>query len=61
MIWYGLQLLIVFAVVASNAHWQWAPNPVVAGILGGVAAIAVTYAAVWLMDEMPSLRRRKRG
>jgi hypothetical protein len=24
---YLLQALIVFAVVASNIHWQWTPNP----------------------------------
>jgi hypothetical protein len=24
--WYLLQSLIIFAVCASNIHWQWTPN-----------------------------------
>ena len=40
--WHLLQIVIVYAVMASNFHWQWTPNPYIAGLLAVVAAFAVT-------------------
>ena len=39
---YLLQGLIVFAVVGSNIHWLWTPNPYLASGLGILLAWAVT-------------------
>lgn len=39
--WLILQLLIMFAVLASNVHWQWAPNSIMAGLIGFGVAYAV--------------------
>jgi ABC-type transport system involved in cytochrome c biogenesis permease subunit len=36
---YLFQSLIIFAVVASNIHWQWTPNGYLAAGLG----IALAY------------------
>jgi len=44
---YLLQGLIVFAVVGSNIHWQWTPNPYVASGLGILLAWAVTW---WIVE-----------
>ena len=33
-----MQCVIVFAVVTSNIHYQWTPNPYLAGIIGFVCA-----------------------
>jgi hypothetical protein len=40
--WYLLQSLIIFAVVASNIHWQWTPNGYLAGLIGIVLAYGLT-------------------
>ena len=40
--WYALQCSIMFAVVASNIHWQWTPNPYLAAVAGWLAALIVT-------------------
>jgi len=32
----------MFAVMASNIHWQWTPNPYLAGLIGAGLAFAVT-------------------
>jgi hypothetical protein len=40
--WFLLQSLIVFAVVASNIHWQWTPNGYLASLIGVGAAFFVT-------------------
>ena len=39
---YILQLLIVFAVGASNIYWQWTPNPYLAAVIGVLVAIAIS-------------------
>jgi hypothetical protein len=41
-VWFLLQSLIVFAVMASNIHWQWTPNTHLAGVLGFIAALLAT-------------------
>lgn len=40
--WYLFQGSIIFAVVASNIHWQWTPNQYLPAVLGFVAALLVT-------------------
>jgi hypothetical protein len=35
---WGFQALIVFAVIASNIHWHWTPNPYLASELGVLLA-----------------------
>jgi hypothetical protein len=47
---YLLQGLIVFAVVGSNIHWQWTPNPYCASGLGIPLAWAVTWWIVEIRD-----------
>jgi hypothetical protein len=39
--WFILQSSIIFAVAASNIHWQWTPNPYIPALAGfGLAYIA---------------------
>lgn len=40
--WFLIQSLIVFAVVASNIHFQWTPNPYIPALLGGGLAYGLT-------------------
>jgi DMSO/TMAO reductase YedYZ heme-binding membrane subunit len=40
--WFVIQGLIVFAVVASNIHWHWTPNTYLASMIGFIAALVVT-------------------
>jgi hypothetical protein len=47
---YLLQSVIIFAVVASNIHWQWTPNGYLAGILAFVAALLATVGLSYLID-----------
>ena len=42
MWWFVFQSLIVFAVMASNVHWQWTSNGYLAGLIGIVLAYGVT-------------------
>jgi len=48
---YVLQSAIIFAVIASNIHWQWAPNPYVAAIYAFAAAFGVTTVS-WIADRV---------
>jgi len=43
--WFIIQGLIVFAVVASNIHWQWTPNVYIPALLGGGLAYGLTRLA----------------
>ena len=40
--WMWFQTLVVFAVVASNIHWQWTPNMTLATLLGVLLACILT-------------------
>jgi hypothetical protein len=55
-VWFLLQSLIVFAVVASNIHWGWTPNPYIPALLGA----GLAYGATQLLTEY-RLRREKAG
>ena len=48
---YLLQGLIVFAVVASNIHWQWTPNPYIPPLFGFILAYGVTWLIVEFRDR----------
>ena len=43
---YLFQSLVIFAVVASNIHWQWTPNGYLAAGLGIALAYALTQLAM---------------
>ena len=45
---YVLQSAIIFAVMASNIHWQWTPNPYVAGLYAVGAAVGTTAIVNWV-------------
>ena len=40
--WYLLQCLIIFAVIASNIAWQWTPNIYIPSLLGVGLAYGLT-------------------
>jgi hypothetical protein len=40
--WFLFQGLIIFAVVGSNIHWQWTPNPYIPAGAGILLAYFVT-------------------
>lgn len=57
MWWFLFQSLIIFAVMASNIHWQWTPNNYLASTIGFTAALAATG----LLNELILWTRKKRG
>jgi hypothetical protein len=48
-VWFLLQSLIVFAVMASNIYWQWTPNSYLAGVISFIAALLVTVGVTNLL------------
>ncbi len=40
--WFLLQASIMFAVMASNVHWQWTPNGLLASLIGIGLAFLLT-------------------
>jgi hypothetical protein len=44
--WFLIQGLIIFAVIASNMHWYWTPNVSLA-ILGVGVAYGLTLQLIW--------------
>ena len=44
--WFFLQGLIMFTVVASKIHWQWTPNPYLASGAGLLLAWVATQVIV---------------
>ena len=57
--WLLLQSLLIFAVVGSNIHWHWTPNPYLASILGILAALLVTAGLSGLLDALRRLSRAR--
>lgn len=42
MWWLLFQGSVVFAVITANMHWQFTPNGLLAGVIGGVLAYGLT-------------------
>jgi hypothetical protein len=45
-VWYLLQSLMIFAVMASNIHWHWTPN----GYLAAAIGIGLAYELTLLLS-----------
>ena len=54
--WFVIQGLIVFAVMASNIYWKWTPNTYLASTIGFILALVVTG----LSNELVAWSRQKR-
>jgi F0F1-type ATP synthase assembly protein I len=52
-----LQSLIVFAVMASNIAWHWTPNSYLAGVIGFIAALLATVG----LSNLLLWARKQRG
>ena len=50
LMWKVIQFLIFSAVVMSNVHWEWTPNPYLAGALGYALAFVITVACIRIAD-----------
>ena len=44
--WFLLQCVVIFAVMAANVHYGWTPNPYLAALLAIGAAWIITSSAV---------------
>ena len=53
--WLLLQSAIIFAVIASNIHWQWTPN----GYLVGAIAVGTAWAATASLNFLVVARQEK--
>ena len=51
--WFLFQSLIIFAVVASNIHWQWTPNGYLASLIGVglVYGLTAGLSGLWRLTE----------
>jgi hypothetical protein len=56
-VWFLLQGSCIFAVMASNIHWQWTPNGYLAGLIGAALALGATAA----INELLLWAGQKRG
>jgi hypothetical protein len=54
--WFLFQGLIIFAVMASNIHWQWTPNGYLAGLIG----VGLAYGATHLLTQYRISRDKRR-
>ncbi len=57
--WFLIQGLIVFAVVASNIYFQWSPNPYIPAALGAGAAYILTDVVNELAGKLASRKQRR--
>lgn len=48
MWWYLFQGLVMFAVIGTNIHFHWTPNPLIPAALGYGVAFALTAGLCWL-------------
>lgn len=55
--WHLFQILIMFAVMASNIHWKWTPNGYLASAIGIGLALLITL----ILNEIIELLSRKKG
>jgi len=54
--WFIFQGLIMFAVMATNIHWQWTPNPWIPALLGYGLAYGLTRLAQYGIDKHKRLQ-----
>ena len=47
----------MFAVMASNIHWQWTPNAYLAAAIGA----GMAFLATQILSELIAWSRKKRG
>jgi hypothetical protein len=55
--WWLLQSSIIFAVMASNIEWHWAPPH---SYVPALAAFVASYVVTWLLSGLISLLQIKR-
>jgi hypothetical protein len=60
LMWFLLQALIFFAVMASNFAWDWAPNLYVAALIAVGLAIGATQIVTGIQFLAAVLRRNRR-
>ena len=60
LMWFLLQALIFFVVMASNIDWHWAPNLYVAALIGVGLAIGATQIVTGIQFLSAVLRRNRR-
>jgi hypothetical protein len=58
--WFAFQGLIVFAVVASNIHWNWTENGYLASVLGFLLALLLTVGLSRLIEIVRTGLRKTR-
>lgn len=46
--WKLFQIAVVFCVLMSNVHYEWTPNPYLAGLIAVGCAFVATVALAWL-------------
>jgi hypothetical protein len=51
--WYVLQCLVMFAVLASNIYFHWTPN----GYLAALIAVGTAWAVTWALGFVLSAAR----
>ncbi len=57
MVWKLIQGGVVFAVLGSNIHYGWTPNPYVASLVAFFAALFVTAIPIMISDLAIVVRR----
>jgi hypothetical protein len=60
LMWFLLQALIFFAVMASNIAWHWAANNYVAALIGVGLVIGATQIVTGIQFLAAVLRRNRR-
>lgn len=59
--WKTIQLLVTFAVLASNVHYRWTPNGYVASLMAFLAALFVTAIPIMISDLIRLFARLRAG
>ncbi len=59
--WKLLQLAVFTAVVGSNIHYEWTPNPLVSGAAAALAALAATVFLDLAASQCRRLSRHQRA
>lgn len=57
--WAVFQAIIIFAVVATNIHWQWTPNGYLASMIGIGCAFLCTLAVNSVLWRVKAWRNRR--